>query len=108
EEAAKASAEVIRPVKLTTIGHQSVNIRYFPAEFVASQETDLAFRVSGELNKLPVSEGVMVKKGQVLAALDDQDFVLNVKQRQTAYNLAKLQHQRISEMVKQKAAGTAR
>jgi len=104
EETVEESAEVIRPVKLSTIGHQSVNIRYFPAEFVASQETDLAFRVSGELQKLPVSEGVKVSKGQVLAALDDQDFLLNVKQRQTAYDLARLQHQRSSTMVKQKAA----
>ncbi len=104
EEAVEASAEIIRPVKLATIGHQSVSIRYFPAEFVASQETDLAFRVSGELENLPVTEGEKVRKGQVLAALDDQDFLLNVKQRQTAYDLAKLQHQRISAMVVQKAA----
>ncbi|WP_086479295.1 efflux RND transporter periplasmic adaptor subunit [Oceanospirillum sanctuarii] len=107
EEAVEASAEIIRPVKLATIGHQSVSIRYFPAEFVASQETDLAFRVSGELEKLPVTEGEKVRKGQLLAALDDQDFLLNVKQRQTAYDLAMLQHQRISAMVKQKAATQA-
>lgn len=100
-------AEVIRPVKLGTIGHQSVSVRYFPAEFVASEETDLAFRVSGQLEKLPVSQGVTVKKGSLLAALDDEDFKLNVSQRQTAYDLSKLKFDRISLMVKQKAATQA-
>ncbi len=99
--------DVIRPVKLASIGHQSVSVRYFPAEFVASQETDLAFRVSGELEQLPVTEGETVVKGQVLAALDDQDFLLNVKQRQTAYDLARLQYERIRAMVVQKAATQA-
>lgn len=107
EESTDARPEIIRPVKLAAIGHQSVSIRYFPAEFIASQETDLAFRVSGELQQLPVTEGEKVRQGQVLAALDDQDFLLNVKQRQTAYDLAKLQHQRISAMVKQRAATQA-
>lgn len=107
EESAAPTAEVIRPVKLAEIGHQSVSIRYFPAEFVASQESDLAFRVAGELEQLPVAEGERVLKGQVLAALDDQDFLLNVKQRQTAFDLAKLQHQRIKAMVKQRAATQA-
>lgn len=107
EDTAQAPTEIVRPVKLATIGHQSVSVRYFPAEFVASQETDLAFRVSGELATLPVTEGEKVLKGQVLAALDDQDFLLNVKQRQTAYDLARLQHQRISAMVVQRAATQA-
>lgn len=104
EEDTQVTADVIRPVKLAKIGDQSVSIRYFPAEFVASQETDLAFRVSGELSSLPIAEGEMVKKGQLLASLDDQDFLLNVEQRQTAYDLSKLQYQRIRTMVDQRAA----
>lgn len=107
EDKTDVAADIIRPVKLTTIGHQSVSIRYFPAEFVASQETDLAFRVSGELAQLPVTEGESVRKGQVLAQLDEQDFLLNVQQRQTAYDLARLQHERIQTMVAQKAATRA-
>jgi RND family efflux transporter MFP subunit len=95
---------VIRPVKLTTIGNLSVAVRHFPAEFVATEETDLTFRVSGQLESLPVVPGQQVKKGQLLAALDDKDFKLNVSQKQTAYDLAKLQQRRISAMVKQRAA----
>lgn len=95
---------VIRPVKLSTIGSLSVAMRYFPAEFVASEETDLTFRVAGQLETLPVVPGQEVKEGQLLAALDDKDFKLNISQRQTAYDLAKLQQRRISAMVKQRAA----
>ena len=104
EESTQEPEAVIRPVKLVTIGHQSIAMRYFPAQFVANQETDLAFRVSGELAELPVTEGQHVERGQVLAALDDRDFVLNIKQRQAAYDLARLQHERIRTMVAQKAA----
>lgn len=95
---------VVRPVKLSTIGSLSVAMRYFPAEFVASEETDLTFRVAGQLDTLPVVSGQEVSKGQLLAALDDKDFKLNISQRQTAYDLAKLQQRRISAMVKQRAA----
>lgn len=107
EKTEAIQAEVVRPVKLSTIGHQSVSIRYFPAEFVASDETDLAFRVSGQLEQLPVIQGQIVQQGSLLAALDDEDFKLNVSQRQTAYELSKLKFDRISAMVKQKAATQA-
>lgn len=104
EKVQSTESHVIRPVKLSIIGHQSVSVRYFPAEFVASDETNLAFRVSGQLEKLPVTQGQTVKKGSLLAALDDEDFNLNISQRQSAYDLSKLKYDRISMMVKQKAA----
>lgn len=104
EEKTGPAPEVIRPVKLTQIGDQSVSVRYFPAELKASEETDLAFRVSGELKSLPVVEGQIVSKGDLLAALDEDDLKLSVKQKRAAYDLAQLQQRRIREMVRQKAA----
>ena len=108
QEADDAATEPpVRPVKLEKIGHQSVEIRYFPGQLVASQESDLAFRVSGELQQLPVTEGEHIRKGQLLAALDTRDFQLNIEQRQASYELARLQYQRIQAMVQQKAATQA-
>lgn len=104
EEKTAPKAEIIRPVKLAEIGDQSVSVRYFPAELIASEETDLAFRVSGELKSLPVAEGQVVKKGDLLAALDEEDLKLNVSQSKTAYDLAQLQQRRLKEMVRQRAS----
>ncbi|MBO7925052.1 efflux RND transporter periplasmic adaptor subunit [Pseudoalteromonas sp. K222D] len=91
--------EPIRPVKLFNIGHDSqVNIRSFPGEVVANQGSYLAFRVSGELVEFPVLAGQHVKKGQLLAKLDPEDFQLQYNERKARYELAKSQLGRIEQL----------
>ena len=91
--------EPIRPVKLFSIGHDSqTNIRSFPAEVVANQGSYLAFRVNGELVEFPVLAGEQVKKGQLLAKLDPEDFQLQYNERKARYELAKSQLKRIKQL----------
>jgi RND family efflux transporter MFP subunit len=94
-----AKEEPIRPVKLFKIGHDSqINVRSFPAEVVANQGSYLAFRVSGVLTEFPVLAGEPVKKGQLLAKLDPEDFQLQYDERKARFELAKSQLSRIKQL----------
>jgi len=74
-----ATADVIRPVKAMKIGFaEQVGNKRFPGVAKATQEAELSFRVSGSLQRMPVSIGQEVKVGDVLAALDQRDFELRV------------------------------
>nr|WP_321513743.1 efflux RND transporter periplasmic adaptor subunit [uncultured Pseudodesulfovibrio sp.] len=50
-------------------------IRIFPGKVRANRRAELAFAVSGRLVKLNAQEGTRVQKGQVLARLDQRDFI---------------------------------
>jgi multidrug efflux system membrane fusion protein len=75
KEEEKAAVEVIRPVKMMTISSGGKAFkRAFPGKVQASQEVDLAFKVSGPLITLPVKEGQKVNKGVLLARIDPRDY----------------------------------
>ena len=60
--------------------------REFPGVVEAAQKADLSFRVSGNLKKMPVKEGDMVRKEQLLAQLDDTDYKIQQKSRRAEYD----------------------
>ena len=99
-EAPVAKPEVVRPAKIITVGHGNGSVREFPAEVKASDRSELAFRVSGELTKLPAKAGDTVKRGQLLAQIDQTDFQLRLNDRQAKYDLAKAQYERADKLVK--------
>jgi RND family efflux transporter MFP subunit len=53
--------------------------RSFPGRTRATQEVNLSFRVSGPLVTRPVNVGDKVKKGQILARIDPNDFQVRVR-----------------------------
>jgi len=60
-----AEAPLPQPVKLYTVnGDSAGQLRHYPGRVVATEGSQLAFRVSGQLVKLPVRAGEQVKKGQ--------------------------------------------
>jgi RND family efflux transporter MFP subunit len=75
--------EVIRPVKIMTVQAGTETIQHgFPGKVRASIRSELSFKVSGPLVALPVDEGQHVKKGDLIAQIQQRDF-------QTALNEAK-------------------
>lgn len=73
------SAEVIRPVRVLRIGDLSeFRGRQFPGRAEAVQFVDLSFRVAGTLQTLPARLGQTVTEGEVIARIDDRDFVVRV------------------------------
>ncbi len=105
---AEALTTTVRPVKLITIGDSAFQkSRIFPAELAANQQADLAFRISGELVKLGLFEGQKVKKGQLLAQLDDRDAKNNLLNAEANYDLAELDYQRKEQLLNRKLISKA-
>ena len=75
KEAEKTEAIAGRPIKLMTVGSNLTGqTRSLPGTVRATDRVDLAFQVSGPLIELPIREGQRVKKGDLVARIDSQDF----------------------------------
>lgn len=65
----------VRPVRVMEITDGSApELRKFPGKVKATREATLAFRVPGQIERFVVKEGDYVKKGQIIAELDQRDF----------------------------------
>ncbi|EPH6197252.1 efflux RND transporter periplasmic adaptor subunit [Vibrio parahaemolyticus] len=64
---------VIKPALVEVVAPQRASDLVFNGVVRASQRADLAFRISGLLTDIKVNEGDSVKKGDLLATLDDRD-----------------------------------
>jgi RND family efflux transporter MFP subunit len=105
KEPQKSEGDVVRPVKLITVDTvEQSDIRSFPANVVANQGSYLAFRVNGELMEFPVRAGQDVKKGQLLAKLDPEDFELQYEQRKAQFKLASSQLARVKSLYQKSIA----
>lgn len=72
----------------------------FPSIAVASDKTTLSFRLSGEVEKILVKPGDLIKEGQLLAELDDNDYRLEVDDAQAQFNIAKSKYRRSAKLLK--------
>lgn len=72
---------------------EAIDIRYrtFKGTVVPADLTPLSFRLEGELDTIAVRTGQKVKKGQLLAQLDDSKLQQQFADAQVRYQLAKKQ-----------------
>lgn len=88
-----------RPVKMTVVSVGNSRFeRSFPAVSEAGDRAVLAFRVPGLLMSIDVLAGQEVKKGDVLAQLNPDEYTLLAKQAQANFNLANVQFQRNAKL----------
>ena len=83
--------EVIRAVKIqeiNSIQDENFNID-FPAEISPTQKTILAFKYAGKIKSISFESGDFVKKGQVIATMDDKDYKVNLEAFSKKYEAAK-------------------
>lgn len=92
--------ELVRPATFYTLKDSSQKyIHSFPALVKASNETELAFRVGGELIEVNVVAGTTVNKGDVIAKIDPTDYKINVQTAKAEYNLAEKTFNRFKRML---------
>lgn len=73
--------EPIRPVHVVRVQDATAErIRSFAGTVRPAMESEISFRVSGEIVELPIKPGSEVKKGDLLARLDPSDYQLQEKQ----------------------------
>jgi RND family efflux transporter MFP subunit len=101
EEEVVMEEKLPRPVKAFVVGgDEAMETRRLPARVYASQRAEISFRVEGLIVDLPVKEGDLVKKGQMLAQLDKKDYVTIVNDRKAKFDEANANYQRGKELVK--------
>ncbi len=94
----------INEVKLAKIielkKSQAESLLSFPAVIDSQNLTELAFEVGGLLNELLVVEAQSVKKGDVIAKLDQQDLTTKLKSAQAQYNNSNKEYNRALRLIK--------
>jgi RND family efflux transporter MFP subunit len=84
----------IRPVFSTVVSTEnSDRNRTFPAVVFSDSETKLSFRVGGIITMLKLKQGDKVKKGDLVATLDDSDYKLKLNQAVAALKGAEVSYQ---------------
>ncbi len=81
----------------------SARVVSFPGKVKAGQEADVAFRISGPIAKIYVKEGQKVRKGQVLAKMDDRDYQLQLSATTAEYKRIKSEVDRVVKLYEQQS-----
>ena len=88
----EASPEPVRAVKVVTVGSQGLaSAAVYAGEVRARVESRLGFRVGGKLAQRAVDAGQRVAAGQLLAAIDPQDYQLSAQAAQAQVLAAQTQ-----------------
>lgn len=91
ENVAETASQPAAPVPISTV---AASVHEVPAYLDATgslepyERTDVASQVAGQVVATPVDEGAFVRRGQVLARLDDRDARLRVQQAEAAVTQA--------------------
>ena len=70
----------------------------YPGVVQEGKSINAAFMTGGKLKKLNVEEGDRVRKGQLLATIDDSDYIIGVNQLEVQYEQMVAEKQRMDEM----------
>ena len=84
--------------------NRAATIKHFSGVVRSQQQTSLAFRVSGTIDEIMVTEGDVVKKGQVIARLDKHDYLVvlaeleaKMQEAQSVHKLAQAELKRVKQ-----------
>lgn len=96
EETSKA-----RLVKYMQIKSKQQNQAHtFIGKVIANTQAELSFEVPGKLVQLPVLEGNKIKKGEVVAVIDEKRYKHVVSEARAKYQLSLAQFKRAAALVK--------
>ncbi|MBE6182614.1 MAG: efflux RND transporter periplasmic adaptor subunit [Rikenellaceae bacterium] len=99
----QSSNNVARPVKVIIADRAGFIDKDFAGMATADDAVNLAFKVSGQVLAMPVSEGEVVAKGRLLAELDPRDIELQVAADRSAFEQARSQLARMERLVQHEA-----
>ena len=71
------------------------NMIEFPGKVVAAEEVNVSFKVSGTLQRILVKEGDKFRKGQVLAEMDNTDYLIQLNATEAEYYKVKAEAERV-------------
>lgn len=93
-----------RPIKSVVVGEQFKSAHlYFPGIVSADSKVSLSFNVPGQIIFKPHNKGAPVKKGDILARLDDSSFKDEVKNAQAEVTRSEATMQRMAKALETNA-----
>lgn len=103
-----AAPEPVKPVKLYAVkaGVEELQMS-LPGRVRAAKRSELSFRVSGPLEDLPIDEGQLVKKGDLIAQIQKRDFETAVSEAKARELEAEQQYQRYKELFSKRQVSKA-
>ena len=100
EDPAPPQEPVVRPIKILTIdGSSGGRAVQYTGTIEAGEYADMSFEVAGRIVELPVNEGQVVTRGQLLARIDPADYQSRLDQAQADYNAAESAYKRYEDLV---------
>lgn len=86
-------------VKTATVEKISSEVtKQFPAIIEEAEEVNLAFRVAGPIEKIFIAEGQFVKKGELVAKMDDRDYLVQKQAVEAQVNQLQSEYKRVKEL----------
>lgn len=79
-------------------GHANARHTEYPGQTEAKDNTDLSFKVAGNIRKVYVKEGDHVTQGQVLVRLDSRDYETQLAATESEYRQVKAECERVMAM----------
>ena len=94
---------MVRPAKIAIANKGNVIAqKVFPGITEASRKAVLAFRVSGQIVELPVRAGQALKKGALIARLEQSTYRNTLADRKATFDLTKIELDRQQKLYDQK------
>ena len=94
---------VFRPVKVAKVEQLNSTSQSYTGIVESQQSAVLAFRMSGTMSETPVGPGAMVKRGNLIAAIDPFDYNLQLNAAKSAFQTAEYQLQRNKRLLEDEA-----
>ncbi|MFC1533673.1 efflux RND transporter periplasmic adaptor subunit [Thermodesulfobacteriota bacterium] len=108
EEARKAAIkDEVPAVRVITLNLEPKKLEdkiNLPAIVEPHEDLWVKSNVPGQVVNVLVKEGQVIEKGQVLVEFDDRDFISRLERIEANYELAILDHDRMSELAKKRIA----
>ncbi|MFR9556749.1 MAG: efflux RND transporter periplasmic adaptor subunit [Rikenellaceae bacterium] len=95
--------KITRPVKLHQVESLASFDKSFSGVVMPDEFSNLAFKMGGYITKMNVIEGQRVKRGDVVAEIDPQDFQLELDAQNAIYIKAKSQAERAKRLLEKDA-----
>lgn len=92
-----------RPVRVAKVEQLNQTAQSYTGVVEAQQSAELAFRMSGTMSETPVGPGAMVKRGELVAAIDPFDYNLQLNAAKSAFQTAEFQLQRNKRLLDEQA-----
>ncbi|MGH1472505.1 MAG: efflux RND transporter periplasmic adaptor subunit [Cellvibrionaceae bacterium] len=94
----------MRPVKLINVSEaEATKVNQFPAVIGANRLSELGFQVGGMLQELPVKESQRLKRGDLIAKLDQRDFKSALDSAKAQFQSAEAEYQRAVRLAEEDA-----